>query len=204
MHLCAQGPEGLRRGGCRRPGGAPGLKRGMMSGENREMTAPTALDAAPGDDRLDATDRRILDVIQTDFPLEPRPYAVLGQRLGLSEEEVFARVRALRRRRIIRRLGANFQSAKLGFVSTLCAARVPEERLEAFIAAVNAEPGVTHNYLRDHAYNVWFTLISPSREASRAILDNLTRRTGVSILNLPATRLFKIRVDFRMGGETAD
>lgn len=175
-----------------------------MSGENREMTVPTAPDAAPGDDRLDATDRRILDVIQTDFPLAPRPYAVLGQRLGLSEEEVFARVRALRRRRIIRRLGANFQSAKLGFVSTLCAARVPEERLEAFIAAVNAEPGVTHNYLRDHAYNVWFTLISPSREASRAILDSLTRRTGVSILNLPATRLFKIRVDFRMGGETAD
>lgn len=174
-----------------------------MSGENREMTVPTAPDAAPGDDRLDATDRRILDVIQTDFPLAPRPYAVLGQRLGLSEDEVFARVRALRRRRIIRRLGANFQSAKLGFVSTLCAARVPEERLEAFIAAVNAEPGVTHNYLRDHAYNVWFTLISPSREASRAVLDSLTRRTGVPILNLPATKLFKIRVDFRMGGETA-
>ncbi len=175
-----------------------------MSGEEREMTAQTAPDAAPDDDRLDATDRRILDVIQTDFPLAPRPYAVLGQRLGLSEDEVFARVRALRRRRIIRRLGANFQSAKLGFVSTLCAARVPEERLEAFIAAVNAEPGVTHNYLRDHAYNVWFTLISPSREASRAVLDSLTRRTGVPILNLPATKLFKIRVDFRMGGETGE
>ena len=102
-----------------------------MSGEEREMTAQTASEAAREDDRLDATDRRILDVIQTDFPLAPRPYAVLGERLGLAEAEVFARVRALRRRRIIRRLGANFQSAKLGFVSTLCAARVPEGGVEA-------------------------------------------------------------------------
>lgn len=147
---------------------------------------------------LDALDRRILDIIQTDFPLAPRPYAVLGERLGLPEEEVFGRVRALREKKIIRRLGANFQSAKLGFVSTLCAAKVPEEKLDAFIEAVNAEPGVTHNYLRDHAYNVWFTLISPSPVARETVLESLTERTGVAILNLPATQLFKIRVDFRM------
>ena len=147
---------------------------------------------------LDATDRRILDIIQTDFPLAPRPYAVLGERLGMPEEEVFARVRALREKKIIRRLGANFQSAKLGFVSTLCAAKVPGEKLDAFIAAVNAEPGVTHNYLRDHTYNVWFTLITASPEAREAVLRDLEERTGVAILNLPATKLFKIRVDFRM------
>lgn len=155
---------------------------------------------APGAETLDAIDRRILDIIQTGFPLAPRPYAVLGDRLGLPEEEVFHRVRALREKKVIRRLGANFQSAKLGFVSTLCAAKVPEDRLDAFIAAVNAEPGVTHNYLRDHAYNIWFTLISPSREEGRAVLESLTRRTGVPILDLPATKLFKIRVDFRMEG----
>lgn len=62
---------------------------------------------------------------------------------------------------LIRRLGANFQSAKLGFRSTLCAAKVPEEQLEQFIAEVNAIPGVTHNYLRNHSYNIWFTLIGP-------------------------------------------
>lgn len=160
--------------------------------------APHPANAA---ESLDALDRRILDIIQTDFPLAPRPYAVLGERLGLPEEEVFARVRALRGKKIIRRLGANFQSAKLGFVSTLCAAKVPEEKLDAFIEAVNAEPGVTHNYLRDHAYNVWFTLISPSPEARETVLESLTRRTGVAILNLPATQLFKIRVDFRMDDE---
>lgn len=147
---------------------------------------------------MDATDRRLLDIIQTGFPLAPRPYAVLGDRLGIPEQEVLDRVRALKARGIIRRLGANFQSARLGFVSTLCAAKVPEAKLEAFAARVNACPGVTHNYLREHAYNIWFTLISPSRAAERATLDAITADTGVAILNLPATRLFKIRVDFRM------
>ena len=168
---------------CAEAGGFP------LNGEAKTGSAP---------DMLDAIDRRILDIIQTEFPLAPRPYAVLGERLGLAEAEVFARVRSLREKKIIRRLGANFQSAKLGFVSTLCAAKVPEDQLEDFIAAVNAEPGVTHNYLRDHAYNVWFTLISPSREEAKAVLENLSQSSGISILDLPATRLFKIRVDFRM------
>lgn len=150
---------------------------------------------------MDSVDRQLLDIIQTGFPLTPRPYADLGQRLGISEEEALERVRALKRSKIIRRLGANFQSAKLGFVSTLCAAKVPLEKMDDFVARVNACPGVTHNYLREHAYNIWFTLISPSREEAQATLDGLSAATGVSILNLPATRLFKIRVDFRMDAD---
>ena len=147
---------------------------------------------------MDNLDKRLLDIIQTDFPLEPRPYAVLGERLQLTEAEVLARVRALRQRGLIRRIGANFQSAALGFRSTLCAAKVPQEKLDAFVAEVNALPGATHNYLRGHAYNVWFTLIGPSWDAVCATLEELSRRTGVDILNLPASRLYKIRVDFPM------
>ena len=151
---------------------------------------------------MDNMDRQLLDIIQTDFPLSPRPYAVLGQRLGLDEQEVLDRVRSLKAHKIIRRLGANFQSAKLGFVSTLCAAKVSQDKMDAFVAEVNAKPGVTHNYLRAHDYNIWFTLISPSREESQAILDGITKATGVAILNLPATKLFKIRVDFRMNKDS--
>ena len=147
---------------------------------------------------LDALDRRLLEIIQTDFPLAPRPYAVLGDKLGISEQEALERVRALKKKKIIRRLGANFQSAKLGFRSTLCAAKVPEDKLEAFIADVNARPGVTHNYLRNHAYNVWFTLIGDSWEAMCDTLDGISARHGIPILNLPAARLYKIRVDFPM------
>ena len=147
---------------------------------------------------MDGTDKRLLDIIQTDFPLAPRPYALLGERLGISEQDAFDRVRELKERNIIRRLGANFQSAKLGFRSTLCAAKVPPENMDAFVAEVNAQPGVTHNYLRKHAYNIWFTCIGPSRDTVHATLDGITQRTGIPILNLPATKLYKIKVDFQM------
>ncbi len=156
-----------------------------------------AIDANP-DEMLDAVDRRILGIIQSRFPLESRPYALIGQEAGISEQEALERVRALKKRKIIRRLGANFQSAKLGFRSTLCAAKVPEEALDAFIAEVNLHPGVTHNYLRDHRYNIWFTLIGPSWSAVCDTLDGITRVTGIPVLNLPATRVYKIKVDFQM------
>lgn len=156
---------------------------------------------SPEEPALDSVDKKLLDIIQTAFPLEPRPYAVLASQLGIGEEEALERVRALKARKIIRRLGANFQSAQLGFVSTLCAAKVPEEKLDSFVACVNACPGVTHNYLREHEYNIWFTLISPSRDDGQRTLDAITAETGIAILNLPATRFFKIRVDFRMAEE---
>jgi DNA-binding Lrp family transcriptional regulator len=150
------------------------------------------------DASLDAVERKILDLIQSGFPLESRPYAVIGGHAGIGEEEALERVRSLRRRGVVRRIGANFQSGKIGFKSTLCAAKVPSERLEAFIAAVNAEEGVTHNYLRDHAYNVWFTYIGPSMEQIEAALERIRAATGIRIVNLPAERLYKIKVDFRM------
>lgn len=148
--------------------------------------------------QLDKLDRKLLDIIQGDFPLVHRPYLDLGNRLGISEQEAFERVQKMRRSGLIRRLGANFQSSRLGFSSTLCAAKVPPEMLETFIQAVNAIPGVTHNYKRDHEYNIWFTLICRSRDEANAILADLAARTGITALNLPATRLYKIKVDFEM------
>ncbi len=148
--------------------------------------------------QLDTTDKRLLDIIQTGFPICSRPYAELGRQLKLTEAEALARVRALRGRGIIRRLGANFRSNALGFTSTLCAASVPAERLDAFVAEVNSHVGVTHNYLRNHHYNVWFTVIAPSSEALQELLAGISERTGIRVLNLPATRMYKIRVDFQM------
>lgn len=150
---------------------------------------------------LDAVDRKILGLIQSGFPLVPRPYAVIGEHAGVGEEEALDRVKSLRARGVIRRIGANFQSGKIGFRSTLCAAKAPEGKLEAFIARVNAEPGVTHNYLRDHAYNVWFTYIGPSADHIKDVLERIAGDTGVPVLNLPARRMYKIKVDFPMDGE---
>lgn len=150
------------------------------------------------DAMLDTPDRKIISLIQSGFPLVSRPYAVIGEAVGLGEEETLERVRAMRKRGLIRRIGANFQSAKLGFRSTLCAAKVPQDKLESFIRIVNAEAGVTHNYLRDHVYNIWFTLIGSSWGAVCATLAGITERTGQEILNLPATTLYKIKVDFQL------
>lgn len=147
---------------------------------------------------MDTQDKRILDIIQTAFPLSPRPYAVIGERLGLTEAETLARVRALRARGVIRRLGANFQSSALGFRSTLCAAKVPPDKLDAFVADVNSHVGATHNYLRANDYNVWFTFIGPDWDTVCTTVDNIGKRHGLEVLNLPATRLYKIRVDFQM------
>lgn len=147
---------------------------------------------------MDATDKALLDIIQGNFPLVSRPYAEIGARLNIPEEEALERVRALREAKIIRRMGANFQSKKLGWVSTLCGAKVPQTAMEHFVELVNAEPGVTHNYEREHAYNIWFTFIGPSRAYIQERLDSITAQTGVPILNLPATKLFKIKVNFKL------
>ncbi|MBO4369652.1 MAG: AsnC family transcriptional regulator [Desulfovibrio sp.] len=147
---------------------------------------------------MDALDRAILDIIQTDFPLVPRPYAELARRLDADENEIFAHVSALRKEGVIRQLSANFWADKLGYVSTLCGAKVPEETLPSFIERVNAIPGVTHNYLRKHVFNVWFTLICQSRDEAARIVEALSRETGVLILNLPATEIYKINVNFQM------
>lgn len=149
-------------------------------------------------EELDETDRRLLDIAQTDFPLVSRPYAALAEQLGIEEDEAYTRIRKMRQSGVIRRLGANFHSRKLGHFSTLCAAAVPNDKKDNFIARVNAESGVTHNYERDHQWNIWFTLIAPCREKAAAILAAIERDTGIRILNLPATRMFKINVDFPM------
>jgi DNA-binding Lrp family transcriptional regulator len=146
---------------------------------------------------MDDTDRRILNRIQSNFPVTPRPYESIGQDLNLAETDVIARVRRLKEIGIIRRIGGNFSPEKLGFVSTLCAASVPEEALEVFAATVNRYPGVTHNYMRENHFNVWFTFIAPSMEEIEANLAAIAAETGVhDILNLPATRVFKIRAKF--------
>ena len=150
---------------------------------------------------MDDFDKKILDIIQTAFPLEARPYAAIGDHVGLTEAETLARVRALTEKGVIRRIGANFQSKKLGWHSTLCSAAVPEDKLADFIAEVNQLPGVTHNYLRKNRQNVWFTFIGPSWEAVRETLAGITRKTGIPILNLPASKMYKIQVDFKMGDE---
>lgn len=148
---------------------------------------------------LDPVERLILNRIQSDFPIAVNPYAVIADELGLTEGDVIVRVKKLRQKGIIRRIGGNFIPEKLGYVSTLCAARVPEDRIDRFAKAVNDFPGVTHNYLRDNPFNVWFTFIAPSMDIIESSLKIISEKTGVTeIINLPATKNFKIKAHFKL------
>lgn len=151
------------------------------------------------DTPLDEADRAILNRVQSDFPITARPYLAIAEELGLAEDDVLARVRRLRQAGIIRRIGGNFVPGKLGYVSTLCAARVPGEKVAHFAEVVNRNPGVTHNYLRENEFNVWFTFIAPSMEEIESRLREIALETGVDeILNLPATAVYKIKAQFEV------
>ena len=146
---------------------------------------------------MDELDKTILNRIQTRFPLTPRPFESIAQEVGTTEDEVLARVSRLKETGIIRRIGGNFVPGKVGFVSTLCTAQVPEEKVELFARTVNTFAGVTHNYLRENSFNVWFTFIAPSMDVIRDNLARIAEETGVKrILNLPATHVFKINAKF--------
>jgi len=148
---------------------------------------------------LDETDKAILNRIQSDFPITEYPYKTIARDLELDETEVIERVIRLKEQGIVRRIGGNFVPGKLGFVSTLCAGRVPEEKIDAFAAIVNEYRGVTHNYVRDNTYNVWFTMIAPSMSEIETTLSEIAEQTGVSdIISLPATKVYKIKAQFNL------
>ncbi len=146
---------------------------------------------------MDETDKKILNIIQTDFPVNAEPFNVLAKRISIDEDEVLQRVKKLKETGIIRRMGAVFDTRKLGFASTLCAARVSEEKLKEFVEIVNSYPGVTHNYRRNHEYNVWFTFMASTEEEIKKSLAEISEKTGINdILNMSAKRNFKIDVSF--------
>ena len=155
----------------------------------------------------------LLSVIQDAFPLEERPYQVLAEQLGSDEQSVFAAVENLRQSGIIRRIGGVYDSKALGFISRLCAGKVPtattggpdDSALEAFAAAVNVIPAITHNYVRSHKYNVWFTVIAQSEAEIQKIVDDVCANTelhDVHILN--ATKKFKINTVMKGAGAPVD
>lgn len=148
---------------------------------------------------MDKIDKEILNLIQSDFPINSRPYLAIAQKLNISESEAVSRVSDLKESGIIRRIGGNFVPYKLGYVSTLCAAIVPEEKIELFARTVNEYPGVTHNYTRDNRFNVWFTFIARSREEIESNLADIAEKTDVKdIINLPSTKVFKVRAHFNL------
>lgn len=149
---------------------------------------------------MDETNQILLNACQDKFPIAVKPYEILGKYANITEKDAFIRMQGLRNEGVIRRLGGVFDSRRLGYFSTLCAAKVPEEKIPNLAKLLLDIPGVTHNYIRDHEYNVWFTLIARSRNVAEQILQTIRNISGISeVHSLPAIRLFKINVNFEIG-----
>lgn len=156
-------------------------------------------------DGLTEFDAQLLNLIQVQIPLSDRPFERIAAQLGTAEDAVLARLADLKARRVIRQISAIFDSKSLGYQSTLVAARVDPTRIEEAAAIISQHPGVSHNYQRDHSFNLWYTLAVPpdSRLGLAATVDRLHAESGsLSTRMLPTLKLFKIGVKFDVSGES--
>lgn len=149
--------------------------------------------------------QKLLAIIQDGFPLVERPYKALAEMLAVSEQEVFDEVEKMRASGVIRRIGGVYDSKKLGFISRLCAGKVPtsssdflaephsQTPMEKFAAVVMSEPAITHNYIRSHEYNVWFTVIAENESAIQTVVDSVCAKTDLHDVHvLTASKKYKI------------
>lgn len=144
---------------------------------------------------MDKNDSRILRELQDDFPLNERPYEVIADRLQISSEELWDRVKVMLDEGVIRRIGASFDSNKLGYSSTLAAVSVEPEQVDRAAETIGEFAEVTHSYLRADVFNIWFTIIASDDKKIESILEQI--RTSLSlegsqVLNLPVKRFFKL------------
>ena len=168
-------------------------------------TTDTQPQPPPQDEHgLDDVDRELLNAVQWDFPLDPRPYAALAERLGTTEPDVRARIQRVKDAGVLRQLSAIFDTRALGYTSALVAAKVDPDNIDAAAEIINTHPGVSHNYKRNHDYNLWYTLAVPPGESLDDHLDILHRDSGARVTRkLPTLTLYKIGVKLDMTGQTA-
>jgi DNA-binding Lrp family transcriptional regulator len=154
---------------------------------------------------LDDVDRKLLNLMQGSFPIATRPYRHVAELGGIAESEVMSRVRRLLDKRIIRQVTPIFNTRALGYSSMLVAAKVDPEHPHRAAQVINQHPGVSHNYLRNHEFNLWFTIATEpdSKLGLEGTLEVLAQAAGAeSVRQLPTLRLFKIRMDLEMEGDT--
>ena len=144
---------------------------------------------------LSELDARLLNEFQRDFPLCPRPYAEIAERMGVEEEAVIEAFGRLQSESFLTRIGAVVTPHKAGW-STLAAMSVPEDELVEVAAIVSEVPGVNHNYERDHLFNLWFVLTGPDQETVENILTDIEHRTDIKILNLPLVEAYRLDLGF--------
>lgn len=150
---------------------------------------------------MDKIDAKILNLMQEGLPLCSRPFLIIAELLGITEEECMNRLQRLLDSGIVRRLGGVFDSQKMGMSSTLCALRVPDDAIDEVASVINSYREVTHNYLRNNEqYNMWFTITAFQRSSLNRIIDEIEEKTGLRATSMPVRKAFKIKVVFKLDG----
>ncbi|MFO1352428.1 MAG: Lrp/AsnC family transcriptional regulator [Gammaproteobacteria bacterium] len=144
---------------------------------------------------MNSLDQRLLNDFQHGFPLVPRPYAAIAERLGATEDEVLTALTRLRVEGAVSRIGPVFAPRRIG-ASTLAAMAVPAERLEAIAALVSAYPEVNHNYEREHRFNLWFVVTAPNERHLQAVLREIETQSGSAVMALPLLADYHIDLGF--------
>ena len=151
------------------------------------------------DDQMDAIDKKLVNTMQWRFPVVSRPWQALAQEVGTTEADVIQRIARLREIGVVRQISPIFDTRKLGYKSSLVAVRAAPERLEEAAAVINSHPGVSHNYRRDHYFNIWFTIAVPPEQELETEVTRLTDLAGVEkVRMLPTLKMYKIAVKLDM------
>lgn len=145
---------------------------------------------------MDDVDKRILNLIQEEFPISERPFQEIGKAVGVSEGEAFERVKRLKEEGIIRRIGPVMEKKRIGYVGMLCAAAVDDSRIEDVARDLGRHKGVTHLYEREGELNLWFTIIAKSASEIEEFLGDVERKFGIRIERFREKRVFKLRTYF--------
>ena len=149
---------------------------------------------------MDDVDHKILNIIQTKFPLVLRPFAHVAKQVGIGEDETIRRISRMLDEGAIRRIRALYDAKSLGYISSLVTCKVEEKHLESVAELCNSFTEISHNYLRDYDYNLWFTIIAKDEQRREMILNKIRSAPGVGDLKLhPAKKIYKLKVDFKMG-----
>lgn len=149
---------------------------------------------------MDDLDHRIIEELQENFPLETHPYEIMADNLGISAEQLWDRVRVLKESGVIRRMGFSIDSRKIGYSSTLAAVKVSQDRVEEASVLIAVYPQITHSYLREGAFNIWFTIIAEDNDRVAAILEEIRCKLDLSeddVMDLPVEKLFKLDARFK-------
>jgi DNA-binding Lrp family transcriptional regulator len=149
---------------------------------------------------VDDMDRRIIKELQGNFPLEMNPYEAIADNLGMSVDQLWQRILALAESGVIRRMGFSIDSRKIGYSSTLAAVRVSQDRIDEASELISEYPQITHSYLREDDFNIWFTVIADDRDRVLVILGEIRDKLNLTeddVMDLPVEKLFKLDARFK-------